>query len=148
MCQRPPEGKKVPFIPACTFAHTLLHSNVFCSPSLTEVLLELFSFSLKLPLYWNSLFPETIHDCARDDPEDILRGRHYTGLKVTSDLWLQPIFLGLNLWTRLPLPVGWVFPIQRPGDQPSRPSGQAQTLSKVRFCWCWEWEHFELGAST
>ena len=37
--------------PSSPLAHTLLHSIAFCSPSLTEILLELFSFSFKLPLY-------------------------------------------------------------------------------------------------
>lgn len=123
--------------PSPSLAHPLLHSTAFCFPGPSEVLLELFSFSFEPPLCCSNLFPETIHDSARDDPEVVLRDRHYTGLRVTSALWIQPIFLGLNLWTQLQFPVGWVFPIQCPGDQPSRPLRHVQPLSKVRFWWCW-----------
>lgn len=96
--------------PSSLLAHTLTNSVAFCFPDLTKVSLEFFFCFFKLPLNWSKLQKQftTLHGMI----QRTLKSRQYTVLKITSALWLHPIFLGLNLWTQLLLPDEWVFPIR------------------------------------
>lgn len=134
-------------MPSSPRAHSLLNSTAFGFPGLTEVSLEYYFF-FKLPLYWSSFFPETIHDSSRDDPEACWEEDTtlYSKLPLPSDSNL--FFLA---WTWEPdslFQMDESFLFSSPRNQPSRPSGHAQTISKVRFWQSWEWEHFASGAST